>query len=162
MEINKFLSFSFFLFLVLVLGVVESFDYDEQELESEEGFWGMYDRWRDHHQIEMRTPERFNVFRYNVKKIHETNKQDKPYKLAVNEFADLTNLEFVSTYANSKLSHFQALMAPGDIDTDPNKDFIYEHATNLPPSIDWKAKNAVTDVKGQGGCGNSLYKKKNY
>nr|UYQ90942.1 cysteine protease [Ambrosia trifida] len=153
MEINKFVSFSFS--LVLILGLAESFHYHERELESDEGFLGMYDRWREQHNIEMRSPERFNVFKYNVKRIHESNKMDKPYKLKVNEFADMTNLEFVNTYANSKISHFQALRggAPGSLDTDPNKDFIYANATKIPDKLDWREKNAVTDVKGQGGCG---------
>ncbi|KAF5817238.1 Cysteine protease [Helianthus annuus] len=155
MEINKFVSFSFS--LVLILGVAESFHYHERELESMEGFMGMYDRWREHHNIEMRTQERFNVFRHNVKGIHESNKMDKPYKLAVNEFADMTNLEFVNTYANSKISHYQALRGPdpvpGSIDSDPNKDYIYANMTDIPPKVDWREKNAVTDVKGQGGCG---------
>ncbi|KAD6118875.1 hypothetical protein E3N88_10146 [Mikania micrantha] len=153
MELNKFILFSFSLVLILGVHHVESFHYHERELESEEGFRGMYDRWRDHHNIDLTNTERFNVFKYNVKRIHETNKMDKPYKLKVNEFADLTNLEFVNTYANSKISHFQALQGPPPVDVDPNKNFIYQNATNLPPSIDWREKNAVTDVKGQGGCG---------
>ncbi|KAK9073558.1 hypothetical protein SSX86_007882 [Deinandra increscens subsp. villosa] len=158
--IKFIISFS----LVFILGVVESFHYHEKELETEEGFRGMYDRWRDHHDIDFTNPERFNVFRYNVKRIHESNKMDKPYKLKVNEFADLTNLEFVNTYANSKISHFQALKGPPPAEpaapeafpgvwVDPFKDYIYENVTDVPPAVDWREKKAVTDVKGQGGCG---------
>ncbi|KAI3807001.1 hypothetical protein L1987_22921 [Smallanthus sonchifolius] len=112
-------------------GVGESFHYHDKELETEEGFRGMS----------------------NVKRIHESNKMDKPYKLKVNEFADMTNMEFVNNYANSKISHFQALRGPGRIDEDPFANFIYQNATNLPPKVDWREKNAVTDVKGQAGCG---------
>ncbi|KAI3763195.1 hypothetical protein L1987_53647 [Smallanthus sonchifolius] len=141
------------LYLKAMCGVAESFHYHEKELETEEGFRGMYDRWRDHHSIDFQNDERFNVFRSNVKRIHESNKMDKPYKLKVNEFADLTNLEFINTYGNSRISHFQALRGPpGSIDGDPFANFIYQNATNLPPKVDWREKNAVTDIKGQGGC----------
>ncbi|KAK1427699.1 hypothetical protein QVD17_16392 [Tagetes erecta] len=148
MELNKFISLS--ICLIWILGVVESFHYHEKELESEEGFRGMYDRWRDYHNIDLNNKARFNVFQHNVKRIHESNKMNKPYKLKVNEFADLTNLEFVNTYANSKISHFQALRGPPLGDEEP---FIYRNAVDIPPKVDWTEKKAVTDVKGQGGCG---------
>lgn len=150
MTINKFSLL--LLYLVLILGVVESFDYHEKEIETEEGFQGMYDRWRDHHKVEKRSPERFNVFQYNVQSVHETNKINSPYKLKVNEFADMTNHEFTKKYANSKLSHYHALQGIHK----GNLSFIHEHATNLPPRIDWREHNAVTPVKTQGPCGNVI------
>ncbi|KAL2321732.1 hypothetical protein Fmac_026111 [Flemingia macrophylla] len=35
----------------LVLGVTKSFDFSEKELESEEGLWDLYERWRSHHTV---------------------------------------------------------------------------------------------------------------
>ncbi|PWA51638.1 peptidase C1A [Artemisia annua] len=146
MEINKFLLLSFS--LVWILGVVDSFDYHEKELQSEEGLQGMYDRWRSHHEVDQKSPERFNVFKSNVQHVHETNKLNRPYKLKLNVYADMTNQEFVSTYADSKTDHIDALM--GSPET--NLKFIYADAT-IPPKIDWRAHNAVTPVKNQGQCG---------
>ncbi|GJW86174.1 peptidase C1A, partial [Tanacetum coccineum] len=129
--------------------IVESFDYHEKELETDEGLLRMYDRWRGHHQVEQRSPERFNVFKYNLRHVHDTNKMNKPYKLKLNMFANMTNLEFTNTYANSKIGHYQALRGPSDC----NKNSTYGDVTNLPLRVDWRKQNAVTPVKAQGTCG---------
>nr|GEX35624.1 peptidase C1A [Tanacetum cinerariifolium] len=134
--------------LLLILGIVESFDYHEKELETDEGLLRMYDRWRGHHQVEQRSPERFNVFKYNLRHVHDTNKMNKPYKLKLNMFANMTNLEFTNTYGNSKIGHYQALRGPPDC----NKSSTYGGVTNLPLRVDWRKQNAVTPVKAQGTC----------
>ncbi|KAK8471353.1 hypothetical protein PHAVU_003G207200 [Phaseolus vulgaris] len=140
------------LLFAFVLGMVESFDFNEKELESEEGLWDLYERWRSHHTVSRSFDEkqkRFNVFRANVMNIHNTNKMDKPYKLKLNRFADMTNHEFRSIYANSKVSHHRMFrgMPRG------NGSFMYENVDRVPPSVDWRKKGAVTDVKDQGKCG---------
>ncbi|XP_071729352.1 vignain-like, partial [Rutidosis leptorrhynchoides] len=152
MEIRK----SFILLalsLVLIQGIVESFEYDEKELESEEGLQGMYDRWRTHHNIEeVRNDEkaqRFNVFKANVHHVHKSNKMDRPYKLSLNKFAAMTNHEFRNTYAGSKISHYRALRGVRK----GNLTFMYHNADNIPPSVDWRERNAVTPPKDQGKCG---------
>ncbi|KAI3763189.1 hypothetical protein L1987_53642 [Smallanthus sonchifolius] len=151
MEINKFLLFS--VSLVLILGVVESFEYHEKELETEEGLQAMYDRWRDHHKVKERSPDRFNVFKHNVQHVHNTNKMNKPYKLEVNQFAAMTSYEFVRTYANSKIGHKMKLRgnSPGQ---DPRyMGFTYENQTDLPRCLDWREKGMVAPIKSQGACG---------
>lgn len=90
--------------LALVLGLCQCFEYHDKELESEEGLWGMYERWRSHHTLSRSLEDknkRFNVFKANVEHVHSTNKLDKPYKLKLNKFADMTNHEFRSLYAGS-------------------------------------------------------------
>ncbi|GJW77160.1 putative peptidase C1A [Tanacetum coccineum] len=151
MKINKFLVLS--LALVLIVGVVESFDYHDKELESEEGLQGMYDRWRSHHKVEHKSQERFNVFKTNVEHVHNTNKMNKPYKLELNKFADLTNRERISKYADAKIGHTYALMGGGP--SIPEFPFIYENISvaDLPPVVDWRNHNAVTPVRNQGQCG---------
>ncbi|PWA40367.1 cysteine protease [Artemisia annua] len=148
MEISTFLLRS--IYLVVILGLVESFDFHEKELESEESLLRMYDRWRGHHQVEQRSQERFNVFKYNARHVHKTNKMNKPYKLELNHFANMTSYEFLSTYANSKVSHLRALK--GDDDT-TQQGKIYANVTDLPIRIDWRKLNAVTPAKNQGACG---------
>ncbi|KAI3773577.1 hypothetical protein L1987_48107 [Smallanthus sonchifolius] len=146
MEINKLLFFSFT--LVLILGVVQSFDYNEKELESEEGLQAMYDRWRDHHKVTEKSPERFNVFKANVQHVHNHNKMNKPYKLKINKFADMTHQEFRSNFAaNKKDPRYNAMLQAGSAPPGDTKD--------LPPRVDWREKNAVTGVRKRGQCGST-------
>ncbi|KAK9288119.1 hypothetical protein L1049_016567 [Liquidambar formosana] len=129
-----------------------SFDFHEKELESKESLWEMYKKWKSHHTVSRSCDEkhrRFNVFKENVKYIHEFNKQDKPYKLKLNKYGDLTNHEFRSTYASSKVNHHRMFRGTPR----GNGTFMYEKVTNIPPSVDWRKKGAVTGVKDQGQCG---------
>lgn len=143
--------------LVLVLGVVESFDYHEKELETEESMWNLYERWRSHHTVSRSLDEkqrRFNVFKENVKLVHEFNKKDEPYKLKLNKFGDMTNHEFRSTYAGSKVNHhrmFRGSRPHG------GGSFMYEKVKGVPPSVDWRKKGAVTPIKDQGQCGEIFF-----
>ncbi|XP_023756136.1 vignain [Lactuca sativa] len=150
MAINKFLLV--FLSLALVLGIAQSFDFHEKELETEDSLWDMYERWRSHHKVAASHQEkqrRFNVFKANAFHVHETNKMDKPYKLKLNKFADMTNHEFKSKFAGSKIKHHRMLQG----DRIGNKTFMYANVDSVPTSVDWRKKGAVTPVKDQGQCG---------
>lgn len=139
------------LLLALVLGIVEGFDFHEKELESEESLWDLYERWRSHHTVSRSLDEkhkRFNVFKQNVMHVHKTNKKDKPYKLKLNKFADMTNHEFAVTYAGSKIKHHRMFRG-----TRGNGTFMYGKVTSIPPSVDWRKKGSVSAVKDQGQCG---------
>ncbi|KAI9108958.1 hypothetical protein K1719_020263 [Acacia pycnantha] len=151
MGMKKFLAVS--ILLALILGVAESFDLYEKDFESEENLWDLYERWRSHHTVSRSLSEkhkRFNVFKANAMHVHNTNKMDKPYKLKLNRFADMTNLEFQNTYASSKINHhrmFRGTPRGG------NGTFMYEKFDRVPPSVDWRKKGAVTAIKDQGQCG---------
>ncbi|XP_024969133.1 vignain-like [Cynara cardunculus var. scolymus] len=150
MAITKFLLLS--LSLSLVLGVSWSFDFHEKELETDDSLWEMYERWRSHHKVAASHQEkqrRFNVFKSNALHVHETNKMNKPYKLKLNKFADMTSHEFRITFAGSKIKHHRMLQG----DRIGNKTFMYANVDTVPTSVDWRKKGAVTPVKDQGQCG---------
>lgn len=147
---KKFFLVLFCLALVLRLG--EAFDFQEKELETEESLWELYERWRSHHTVSRSLDEkhkRFNVFKANVHYVNDFNNKDKPYKLKLNKFADMTNHEFTSHYAGSKVKHYRSLQGTPS----GNGSFMYANVNNVPPSVDWRKKGAVTPVKDQGQCG---------
>lgn len=137
--------------LALVFGLVKSLDFSEKDLASEESLWDLYERWRSHHTVSRDLTEkqrRFNVFKENVKHIHEVNKMERPYKLKLNKFGDMTSHEFRSAYG-SKIEHFRMFRG----EQGGTGRFMHEKTENLPASVDWRKKGAVTGVKNQGRCG---------
>ncbi|KAK7342459.1 hypothetical protein VNO80_25413 [Phaseolus coccineus] len=89
--------------------------------------------------------KRFRIFKQNMNYIEAfNNAADKPYKLAINQFADLTNEEFIAP-RNRLKGH----MCSSIIRTTTLK---YENVTSVPSTVDWRQKGAVTPVKDQGQC----------
>ncbi|CAM0911653.1 unnamed protein product [Alopecurus aequalis] len=128
-------------------------DFGEKDLASEESLWALYERWRAQHTVSRNLGEkarRFNVFKENVRLIHEFNLRDEPYKLRLNRFGDMTADEFSRAYASSRIAHHR--MFRGDR---KSADFVHGGgpSSSLPSSVDWRAKGAVTGVKNQGQCG---------
>ncbi|KAL0907324.1 hypothetical protein M5K25_021725 [Dendrobium thyrsiflorum] len=141
--------------LLFLAATATAIDIVEKDLETEDSLWSLYERWRSHHTVSRDLDEkkkRFNVFKENARYIHEfNNRKDVPYKLSLNKFADLTNQEFRSTFASSRINHHRALRGSrrgGD-------SFMYESLDlhSLPSSVDWRQKGAVAPVKDQGQCG---------
>lgn len=151
MDLGKF--FLVALSLALLLGLAQSFEFHEKDLASEENLWDLYERWRSHHTVSRDLKEkqqRFNVFKANVRHVHKVNQMNKPYKLKLNMYADMTNHEFVRSYAGSKVSHYRMLRGER-----PATSFKHENTQDLPTSVDWRKKGAVTGIKNQGNCGKS-------
>ncbi|KAL6530700.1 hypothetical protein OROGR_014560 [Orobanche gracilis] len=90
--------------------------------------------------------KRFNIFSENVNYIESFNNVgNKPYKLGINQYADLTNEEFIASK-----NRFKGHMCSSITRTTT---FKYENVTAVPSTVDWRQKGAVTPVKDQGQCG---------
>ncbi|KAG2331726.1 hypothetical protein Bca4012_018719 [Brassica carinata] len=138
--------------LLMVLEATKGIDFHDEDLESEDSLWELYERWRSHHTIARSFEEkakRFNVFKHNVRHIHETNKKEKPYKLKLNKFGDMTTEEFRRSYAGSNIKHHRMLKG----ERRATGKFMYANVNALPTSVDWRKNGAVTPVKNQGQCG---------
>jgi C1A family cysteine protease len=86
---------------------------------------------------------RYDVFKTNYDLIQTHNTQGKSWTMAVNEFADLTWEEFKRTHLGYKPRPTGFLTETVD----------FSDVINVPTSVDWRTKNAVTPVKNQGQCG---------
>ncbi|KAF8758212.1 hypothetical protein HU200_010577 [Digitaria exilis] len=78
-------------------------DYDddefvatEKDLASDEAMWALYQQWCEYF-CEERDPDemvrRFPRFKETVLRVHEVNSSNLPYKLEINEYADMKILE---------------------------------------------------------------------
>ncbi|PIN06406.1 Cysteine proteinase Cathepsin F [Handroanthus impetiginosus] len=110
----------------------------------------LFESWIDKHGKKYKGLEeklrRFQIFKDNLKHIDERNKVISNYWLGLNEFADMTHDEFKKTYLGLKTDQLpKRNQSP--------EEFKYRDFENLPNSVDWRKKGAVTRVKNQGSCG---------
>jgi len=90
--------------------------------------------------------KRFDVFMSNLQYITGENAKGHNFTLGVNQFSDLTPEEFATQ--NTGWAKPDALF--GDV---PHLGNHTWDGSDLPESIDWTTKGAVTPVKNQGQCG---------
>lgn len=86
---------------------------------------------------------RFGIYQSNVQLIDNINSQNLSFKLTDNKFADMTNDEFKSIYLGFRSKQHSR----------ESKSYQHEVYYDLPDSIDWRQKGAVTPIKDQGQCG---------
>jgi len=85
---------------------------------------------------------RLGVYRSNLQFIEEHNRLNKGFTVGVNQFADLTSTEFASIY-----NGYRGVKTPSAHTFTANPKF------EVPDSVDWRSKGAVTGVKNQQQCG---------
>jgi cathepsin L len=88
------------------------------------------------------------IFTSNLAKVIAHNADTaSSYKMAVNQFTDMTTQEFqrMKGYSMSMAASRRLEMPTAELPTLSLKD--------LPKSVDWRTKNIVTPVKNQGACG---------
>ena len=85
---------------------------------------------------------RTKIFMAFLEKMEKHNADpSQTYKMGVNQFSDLTQMEFVNTY----LGEFA--------DPNPSAPLTQEVNAGFNGDIDWRKEGVVTSVKNQGQCG---------
>lgn len=127
--------------------------YTPEDLTSNDKLIDLFESWMSkfgkvYESIEEKL-QRFEIFKDNLFHIDETNKKVTNYWLGVNEFADLSHEEFKTKFLGLKPDLSKRRDCP--------EEFTYKDVENIPKSVDWRKKGAVTHVKNQGSCGKLLY-----
>ncbi|XP_020215772.1 senescence-specific cysteine protease SAG39 [Cajanus cajan] len=92
--------------------------------------------------------KRFQIFKNNVHFIESFNEAgDKPFNLSINKFADLHNEEFKALLTNGQKKTHKVEIATEAL-------FRYDSVsvTDIPATMDWRKRGAVTPIKDQGTC----------
>ncbi|XP_051214809.2 fruit bromelain-like [Lolium perenne] len=115
---------------------------------------------------------RFEVYRDNVEYIDATNRRgDLSYELGENQFADLTQDEFLARYTSYDAEHRSSHDDASDIKTTAGgggddddlrssgsgDDSLEVSSPPPPPSVDWRAKGAVVPPKSQSSSCSSCW-----
>lgn len=123
--------------------------YSPEDLKSMDKLIELFESWTSRHGKIYETIEekllRFEVFKDNLKHIDDRNKVVSNYWLGLNEFSDLSHQEFKNKYLGLKVDLSQRRESS-------EEEFTYRDV-DLPKSVDWRKKGAVTPVKNQGQCG---------
>jgi len=89
---------------------------------------------------------RFNNFKATLDEIERHNAANLTWTKGINEFADMTNDEFMAKIVGNGFDA-SAVVA------DPHAKVMEHRGEPLPNDIDWRAQGVVSPVKNQGSCG---------
>jgi len=97
--------------------------------------------------------KRFGIFVDNLQKIAMWNTNSNDARLRPNQFADLTNEEFVQYVHGKNGRCFAGTDRPKYTIGGKDKSVKVNRLSEDPASVDWTTKGVVTPVKNQGDCG---------
>lgn len=92
------------------------------------------------------------IFEENVRRINEVNSKNLPYRLDINEFADISKAEFRQSKFGMKKPRPDGFL--GAVRKSPS--YLGRHqysGASVPEAVDWSSLGAVTPVKDQQMCG---------
>ncbi|KAL2328033.1 hypothetical protein Fmac_021460 [Flemingia macrophylla] len=92
--------------------------------------------------------KRFQIFKNNVQFIESFNAAgDKTFNLSINQFSDLHNEEFKALLTNGQKKAQR-------VESATEASFRYDSVsvTDIPATMDWRKRGAVTPIKDQGSC----------
>ena len=145
---------TFLLIVSIWLGTVHSQKLPDSSLLETHEKW--ISKYRKVYKDISEKQKRFEIFKKNVHFIESFNSNGtKTYKLSINQFADQTNEEFKAIRNGFKRSYSGSPKSSVSL-------FRYQNVTDLPNSMDWTQKEAVTPIKDQGNCGKIMHTKYMY
>lgn len=148
--------FSYFLISSALDMSIVTYDQNHNMGSAESDAMALYESWLVKHGKAYNAigekERRFEIFKDNLRFIDEHNCVDRPYKLGLNRFADLTNEEYRSKFVSGRPERKTRLVNRRASDR-----YVFRDGDSLPGSVDWRKKGAVAPVKDQGQCGDPSF-----
>jgi C1A family cysteine protease len=129
-----------FILLLALIGFASAFRADSYPT--------LWSAWKTQHKKVYGAAEelaRYSIFVENYQKISKLNAEHDSATFALNKFADLTTTEFKLQYASGGFYESNKKIVEANT--------ITPSLGNLPDSVDWRNKGAVTQVKDELQCG---------
>ncbi|KAA3453112.1 ervatamin-B-like [Gossypium australe] len=135
-------------FLFLIFGALASLAmsrtiYEASVVDKHEQWMVDYSR---KYESKLEKEKRLNIFKENLEYIESFNNGgNRSFKLGLNEFADMTQDEFIAAHNGYKMQDNPIMPE--------STSFMYENLSDVPTNFDWRDQGAVTPIKNQGQCG---------
>lgn len=90
---------------------------------------------------------RLSLFKASVEEIAKSNAENKDFKLALNQFADLSDDEFKKRLGLRSEQVFDDQDIDENRENDEQDEKLLQANLKAPDSVDWRDQGAVTSVK---------------